>query len=386
MAVTGSDRAALQQARTAVDDVFALVREPALYERPIPERNRLIFYVGHVEAFDGNLLRHAMDVPATTPELDRLFAFGIDPEPGCLPDDQPKDWPSLTEVRRYCERVRNEIDTIWTEVPAQLRHVALEHRLMHAETLAYMLHNMPLDQLVSPAVFESVPTGGAAEPASTVDVAPGVVVLGRHCSEGFGWDNEFPRTDVEVDRFCIAERKTTNGEYLDFLQQAGGTPSHFWRQRNGRWYLRRMFDEVPLPLDWPVWVTHAQASEYCAWKGARLPTEPEWHRASEGTDFEGCNFDSRRYDPEPASCEPGAVNDLYGNGWEWTSTLFRPFPGFQPFSFYPGYSANFFDDDHYVLKGASPRTDGVFTRRSFRNWFRQDYPYVFASFRCAWTR
>ncbi|HWF47425.1 MAG TPA: SUMF1/EgtB/PvdO family nonheme iron enzyme, partial [Bryobacteraceae bacterium] len=76
------------------------------------------------------------------------------------------------------------------------------------------------------------------------------------------------------------------------------------------------------------------------------------------------------------------VRQLIGNGWEWTGTPFRPFPGFQPRPSYPGYSANFFDDDHFVIKGGSPRTSALLLRQSFRNWFRRDYPYLYATFRC----
>jgi formylglycine-generating enzyme required for sulfatase activity len=72
---------------------------------------------------------------------------------------------------------------------------------------------------------------------------------------------------------------------------------------------------------------------------------------------------------------------MAGNGWEWTLTRFAPFAGFQPFSFYPGYSANFFDGQHYVLKGGSPRTARCLMRESFRNWFRPAYPYIYATFR-----
>ena len=49
-------------------------------------------------------------------------------------------------------------------------------------------------------------------------------------------------------------------------------------------------------------------------------------------------------------------------------------------AFYPGYSADFFDGQHYVMKGASPRTASLLTRPSFRNWFRPDYPYMYAGF------
>ena len=72
---------------------------------------------------------------------------------------------------------------------------------------------------------------------------------------------------------------------------------------------------------------------------------------------------------------------MVGNGWEWTSTVFAPFPGFEPFPFYANYSAPFFDGQHYVLKGASPRTAACFLRPSFRNWFRPAYPYIYATFR-----
>jgi formylglycine-generating enzyme required for sulfatase activity len=75
------------------------------------------------------------------------------------------------------------------------------------------------------------------------------------------------------------------------------------------------------------------------------------------------------------------VAQTIGNGWEWTSTVFAPFPGFQQFPFYPGYSADFFDGKHFVMKGGSPRTARVLLRPSFRNWFRADYPYVYAGFR-----
>jgi formylglycine-generating enzyme required for sulfatase activity len=77
------------------------------------------------------------------------------------------------------------------------------------------------------------------------------------------------------------------------------------------------------------------------------------------------------------------VHDLAGNGWEWTSSIFAPFPGFAPMVSYPEYSAEFFDGQHYVMKGASPATARELIRPSFRNWFRSNYPYVYAKFRTA---
>jgi formylglycine-generating enzyme required for sulfatase activity len=163
-----------------------------------------------------------------------------------------------------------------------------------------------------------------------------------------------------------------------------------------------MFEDIPLPLDWPVYVSRAEANAYARWAGKALPTEAQWHRAAYGTP-EGRerqfpwgdeapnrrlgNFDFERWDPTPVGTfaqgqSAFGVADLIGNGWEWTSTPFGPFPGFEPFSFYPGYSANFFDGQHFVMKGGSARTAACMLRRSFRNWFQPHYQYVYAGFRC----
>jgi formylglycine-generating enzyme required for sulfatase activity len=72
-----------------------------------------------------------------------------------------------------------------------------------------------------------------------------------------------------------------------------------------------------------------------------------------------------------------------GNGWEWTLSPFAPFPGFEPMPRYPGYSADFFDGRHFVLRGGSWATDAALLRPGFRNWFQPHYPYVFSKFRCA---
>src|SRR5580700_8864790 len=135
--------ARLELARNRTDELFGLLRRGALYERPIAERHRLIFYLGHLEAFDWNLIgRGALGLPSFHPEFDRLFAFGIDPPPGKAPEDQPSDWPSEEEAHSYSARVRRTIDERLADVPEQLLHVAIEHRLMHAETFAYLLHNL----------------------------------------------------------------------------------------------------------------------------------------------------------------------------------------------------------------------------------------------------
>ena len=426
----------LTKARSRSDELFAVVKPEFLYERPIPERHRIIFYLGHLEAFDWNLLRERLlGREAFDPEFDHLFAFGIDPVGGGLPSDKPSDWPSLDRVRAYQSRIRETLDEGIERVlsaatanedssASQLLNVAIEHRLMHAETLTYMLHQMPLERkhgkphIPPPAATEVQP--------KMVDIPEGLATLGLSRNAAtFGWDNEYESHLVQVPAFAIDQYKVTNGQFLEFVAAGGyerrdlwteadwnwkqdrniSGPS-FWRSIDDRWFLNTMFDSVPLPLDWPVYVSHAEASAYARWMGKSLPTEAQWHRAAYGTPGGSerpypwgaeipnpklGNFDFHNWDPVSVTASPRgqsafAVRDLLGNGWEWTCTLFGPFPGFERFSFYPGYSADFFDGKHYVMKGGSSRTATCMLRRSFRNWFQPHYPYVYAGFRCVSNR
>jgi formylglycine-generating enzyme required for sulfatase activity len=183
----------------------------------------------------------------------------------------------------------------------------------------------------------------------------------------------------------MSKYKVSNGEYLDFVREGGAMP-HFLRRENNRWLYRGMFAEFPLPLDWPVWVTWDQASAYAAWRSLELPTEAQFQLASRQTSPDPVrdNFNYRRWDPVAVDADDSAGNapvQMTGNGWEWTRDLFAPFAGFEAHPAYPGYSADFFDGGHYVMKGASPRTALPLTRAGFRNWFRPDYPHMYAGFR-----
>jgi ergothioneine biosynthesis protein EgtB len=424
----------LDDARARTDALFSLLRPEALYDRAIPERHRLIFYLGHLEAFDWNLLaRTAFHHASFDPEFDNLFAFGIDPVGEGLPSDQPADWPREPEVRRYNSRVRKELDKLingadlaGSEDPflanGTLLRVAIEHRLMHVETLMYLLHELPFDRKIpQPETIESCEPRPA--PAFTSATIPeGIATLGqKRAANLFGWDNEFESHQVNVPAFAIDSYPVTNGQFLEFVRaggyadkanwsaadwdwkaQTGLEHPHFWLQDGEGWAYRGLFDKQRLPMHWPVYVSHAEASAYCRWAGKRLPTEGQWHRAAYGTpagterdypwgtaapevihgNFNFVNLNPAPVDGHPEGASGFGVFDLLGNGWEWTASPFGPFPGFQPFPFYPGYSANFFDGEHYVMKGGSPQTAAYMLRRSFRNWFQPHYVYMYAKFRC----
>jgi gamma-glutamyl hercynylcysteine S-oxide synthase len=394
--------AEIRKARTASDQLFKILRADAIYDRPIAERHRVVFYVGHLDGFDSiQICREGLGLKSKDQQLDSLFQAGIDPDSSHLPTDTPADWPTMAQVNEYVSRCRERVDTYLEQAPEEVVQMALEHREMHLETLAYMFHNFDYDRKVQPAAAD-FPT--LSQPVSSNDwceVPAGEAVLGKPEDEAFGWDNEYGEVRTRLPGFRIQRHSVTNGEYQKFVAEGASAP-HFWVKRGSSIYYRGMFGEFPLPLDWPVYVTQMEAQAYADWLGKALPTEAQFHRAAYGTasgeqrlfpwgsaepTHTFGNFDGKRWDPEPVTASLSGtsafgVAQMVGNGWQWTNSKFAPFPGFHARASYPGYSANFFDDEHYVMKGGSPRTPKRLLRRSFRNWFRRDYPYMYATFRC----
>ena len=241
----------LQEARAETDRLFDHVRSQFLYERPIPERHRIIFYVGHLEAFDWNLLRErVLGRTSFHSEFDNLFAFGIDPVDGGLPSDQPSDWPAPMQVREYVGQVRQALDAglaaaisrrAGQDQPSanQLLNVAIEHRLMHAETLAYMLHQLPFDRKVrKPRLPELVVP--SVEPRM-IEIPAGDATLGisRRDASVFGWDNEYEAHTIAVPAFSIDQYEVTNREYLQFVEAGGYQIESLWSESDWKWRTNR---------------------------------------------------------------------------------------------------------------------------------------------------
>jgi gamma-glutamyl hercynylcysteine S-oxide synthase len=419
------------RARSAA--IFDLIEPSAYYSRPIALRNPIVFYEGHLPAFSViAFLRRGLGRPPVDARLEKLFERGIDPdtEASAVPRSGASTlWPSRDEVRAFARACDEAILAALrglspSALPLEGLYTALEHEAMHQETLLYMWHRLPYELKHRATRSEDGPPSrfalrrDSARPvAGSAFVAAGPAVLGAdRASVAFGWDNEFDRHTVHVPAFEIDNLPVTNAQFLEFIDAGGYSNRDLWSDEGWswiqeervqhpafwlpadtsaighrssaieQWRWRAMFQSEPLPPHWPVYVSHAEASAYARWKGRRLMTEPEFHRAAEGASAGHADFAG--FDPVPVGSHPGTestwgVHDLIGNGWEWTSTVFAPFDGFQPMRSYPEYSADFFDGRHYVMKGASPVTAAELVRPSFRNWFRANYPYVYAKFRTA---
>ena len=417
------------RARTAA--LFDVLTPETLYAQPIAQRHPIVFYVGHLPGFSLNtLVKRALGRPGIDATLERLFARGIDP------DDTGHDasaftWPDRDAVEAFVRAADARVIEALAEAELEQRghplldgaeavHAILEHEAMHQETLLYMWHRLPHAAKRAPQGYRVNVSAGAVRQGD-VQIPAGVARLGAaRGAIPFGWDNEFPGPEVDVPSFSIDRLDVTNENFLAFvdaggyadpqwwspqdwtwLQSESQTSPIFWERIDRQWYWRGMFEFIPLPPSWPVYVSLAEAMAYAKWRGRRLPTEAELQRAAYGSPQELPRlhpwgdaaptaehgvFDFNTWEPEPVGTHPAGqsawgVHDLVGNGWEWTTTVFDGFPGFTPIASYPEYSADFFDGSHFVLKGGSQATARELLRPSFRNWFRPRYPYVYATFR-----
>jgi iron(II)-dependent oxidoreductase len=419
--------------RARSEALFGLIKDEAYYQRPIAARLPVVFYEGHLPIFSFNtLVKRGLGRPSIDARLEELFARGIDPAEADSSEKKATVWPSRSEVHSLAaeadQKVKDALLNADIERPghplldrAEAGFCLLEHEAMHQETLLYMFHQLPHHMKHRPAGYEPV-TAGSTPERMWVDVPRGRAVLGvDRGREDFTWDNERPAHAVNVDPFRIDRHNVTNEDFMDFVTDDGYNEPRWWRNedwawvqaqriahppfwvhRDDAWFWDGQFDFIPLPPSWPAYVSQAEASAFARWRGCLLPTEAQFIRAAFGSPREEARrypwghetptrehgvFDFSSWDPEPAGTHPDGASawgaeDLMGNGWEWTSTPFGPFPGFSRLPSYPEYSSDFFDGDHFVLKGASPATARDLLRPTFRNWFRPRYPYVYAKFRC----
>ncbi len=422
------------------DELFGLIRDERLLAKPIVWRHPFLFYVGHLPAFSWNqICGGILKWQSLNPHFDELFCRGIDPDVDTgechWHPEIPDDWPALKQTVEYRDRVRGAILESLDAVPRRFSDdvmgqdgrvfaMVLEHEYMHQETLLYMMQELAVDKKNRPSRMQRYAFHGGPISRS-VHIPVGKASLGARFNElDFGWDNEFSATNVTVPAFNIDSLPVTNGEFLEFVESGSYDKERFWLpqdwkwkqlenkrhpncwlKQDDEWFYRAMFDHLPLSqvVSWPVYVSLAEARAFACWRGKRLPSEAEFHRAAfSGPDGRESsypwgesaptarhgNFDFASWSPTPVGSHPAGasrwgVAELVGNGWELTDTPFAPFPGFAPYiTSYPDYSKDFFDGKHFVVKGASWATAAELIRPSFRNWYQVHYSYVFAKFRC----
>lgn len=265
----------------------------------------------------------------------------------------------------------------------------LGHEHQHNETMLQLLQMVesyePRD---GPGRDDAPHAEPVADGPEMVRVDGGAAQIGAG-PDGFAYDNERPRHPVELAPFEIDRAPVSNGDFARFVAESGAEPPLYWEgDGEGGWIdtsmgRRREVD----PAAVVVHVDHGQAEACAEWAGKRLPTEQEWEAAAVGADPARANLDHLAFATSPAGAYADAAADsgavqMLGDVWEWTSSDFTAYPGFEAFP-YKEYSEVFFGSEYKVLRGGAWATRRDLIRTSFRNWDLAERRQIFSGFRCA---
>ena len=320
--------------------------------------------------------------------------------------------PSINEVQRY----RQEIDTRvedWlttaddaTVTPlAAIMTTGFHHERQHQELLLTDLKHAFAANPLRPIYRDRPPTPNhAATPLTFTEYAEGVRWVG-HDGPGFAFDNEGPRHRQFVGGFRLANRLTTNLEYLAFIADGGYSRPEFWladgwsargrlgwtaplywEQTTGRLQTMTLAGMVDVAPSEPVThISFYEADAFARWSKARLATEAEWEFAASDLPIQGNFMESGRYHPAPLILDdtsPGPLQ-MFGDTWEWTASPYSPYPGFRTAAGALGEYNGKFMCNQMVLRGGSCATPETHIRPTYRNFFGPEARWQFTGIRLA---
>jgi gamma-glutamyl hercynylcysteine S-oxide synthase len=327
-----------------------------------PILSPLAWDLGHIANFEELWLVQTIgDQEPLHGELGRLYDAIENPrrDRGELPILRDAELRSyLADVRARTLDVLEEV-----EIGPEAKHPLLRDGFVYEMLIAHELqHNETMLQLLQMVAGYESPAPFGPEPvpadAGTISVAGWGYEIGAPAG-GFAYDNERPRHTVELAPFEIDRTPVTNAAYIAYMEATGADPPLYWEgDADSGWVSAARGRLDPVDSAQPVvHVSWHEAEAFARWAGARLPSEAEWEAAA----------------PEL---------DAVGRVWEWTSSDFLAYPGFEAFP-YREYSEVFFGDEYKVLRGGSWATHRDVMRPSFRNWDLPQRRQIFSGFRCA---
>ena len=336
--------------------------------------------------------------------------------------------PSLHEVHAYREYVDRHMARLIesaTDDLAKLIVLGLNHEQQHQELIVtdikHGLWSNPLrpawknnppspEDSVPPLTWhdfdESLYSIGAGAPSSRLFGEDGVF--------DFSFDNETPRHQVFLNRFSLASRLITNGEYLEFMRDSGYSRPElwlsdgwdtvcgqywnapfYWEQRDDQWFVFTFNGMRPVVISEPVChVSYYEADAFARWSGARLPLESEWEVAASQIPVKGNFLESGKLHPSSINAaplssrgdaSPGGISfsQLFGDVWEWTASPYTAYPGFAPAAGALGEYNGKFMSGQMVLRGGSCATPQSHIRATYRNFFPPHARWQFMGIRLA---
>ncbi|NNE92695.1 MAG: ergothioneine biosynthesis protein EgtB [Verrucomicrobiales bacterium] len=272
----------------------------------------------------------------------------------------------------------------------------IAHQNMHVESLIWCRQTLgyPAPAFVEFWEDEENPRKDRGD----VEISGGTYYIGKPRQNGreemaadFCFDNEKPGFEMEIQPFRISRTLVSNAEYLEFVEDGGyenpdfwsfggkfwlreseAVAPEYWEKRDGEWWVRRFDQWEKLRPDAPVMhVTFREANAFCQWAGRRLPTEFEWEAAfGRGiANLEGCDLAGRFCGTAPVDalsendCESGC-RQMIGSAWEWTSSQYLPFAGFEVDMY--AYMSTLQFATHNTTKGGSWATAPSLIRPTYR--------------------
>ena len=396
-----------------------LAKKEAFYEKSIPLRHPLIFYLGHTATFYINklVLAKLLD-QRIDPQMESTFAVGVDEMSWDDLDDDHYDWPTVEAVFDYRHKVRNAVLKLIERLPLTLPIdwksdwwpivMGIEHERIHLETSSVLIRQHRLDYVRPHPDWQPCRESGMAPSNTLVKVAAGKVVVGKPFdAKYYGWDNEYGHHQAKLPDFQASRYLVSNAEFAEFVEAGGYQSGDYWAEeglawrefakaehptfwlKQDDWKLRLMTEVVDMPWDWPVEVNYHEAKAFCNWKAAetgqpvRLPTEDEWYRIFDVAGLEEVPRSraasaNLHLDHWASSCPVnrfahGDFYDVVGNVWQWTETPTYPFDGFDVHPLYDDFTTPTFDNQHNLIKGGSWISCGNETLRSARYAFRRHF-------------
>jgi gamma-glutamyl hercynylcysteine S-oxide synthase len=399
--------------------------EQVLRTEPMTGFRPLLWHLAHIGVYQNYwVLQRCAGQSSINPAYDVHF------DPIKTPLEEAKVLPARAEIEAYLAETLRLVEHFLESAdpqapsgadglrPSYALDLVLEHEMQHQETIAFVLQSLPYaSKKAGPAPRD----GRRSAPASEI-LVPAVHAAIGAIDRSFVYDNELPRRTIDLKSFFIDRDLTTNGEYAEFVAAGGYAKREFWSAdgwqwkesagilaplywSDGRsWNERGFFSQTVLRQDAPVTgISCFEAEAYAEFRDKRLPSEEEWEVAV-SWDPDGSVMRRFPWGDEPAngnraegtralwgttpvgtSVENGSalgLHDVIGNVWQWTSSEFRGYPGFEAYP-YPEYSQVWFDGDHRVSRGGSWFTSPALARTSFRNFYRRQFRPAFTGVRCA---
>ncbi|QSZ42445.1 5-histidylcysteine sulfoxide synthase [Sulfurimonas aquatica] len=402
------------------DDVF--------YKKSEITRHPMIFYFGHTATFYINKLM-AMKVISQriNPSYESIFAVGVDEMSWDDMENARSNWPEVTDVRAYRNRVRELVDELITTIPLSLPItqksamwiilMGIEHERIHIETSLVLHRQMPIELVKETVDFPICTKSSKAPMNELVEIKGCDIHLGveKPSHALYGWDNEYGAFNQDIPDFKASKYLVSNGEFMEFvldggyenkelwsdegkefLELTGVKHPPFWIFKDGVYKYRTLALEIEMPDDWPVEVNALEAEAFCRYKENKsgvsytLPSEVEYRaiynqaQIKDIPDFHEsrANLDFYHY---ASSCPVNefdfhGIYDVVGNVWQWSRTPIRPFDGFKVHEAYDDFSVPTFDEKHALILGSSWASSGNLITKHSRYAFRRHF-YQNAGFR-----